>query len=209
MKMTTAWRGCFVLSAVLILAGGPMHPGGTMAEMLAHPSWVPAHALLVVAFAALLAGLLLYQRAVVMPPSTHAWFRWAVVGTLGQLVEMVMHTAAAVDHANLVAGRATPVLTTHLWMAVILYPIFGVTLSGFIVASARDRVLGSLWIAWVGVVGALAHGISAPLVVAFELERARVLFPLIMLFAAWQIAAALGPAPVAAGTRSLRAIGNA
>jgi len=50
----------------------------------------------------------------------------AIGGVALEAVEMAFHTVAAVDHANLVAGRPTPVLTTHLWMAVAIYPLFGV-----------------------------------------------------------------------------------
>lgn len=187
------WRVFFALSALFILAGGPQHPGGTMAEMLAHPKWVPSHTLLLAGFLALLAGLILYQRGVALPDRTRRWVRLAMIGTALQALEMVFHTAAVVDHANLVAGRGTPVLTTHLWMAIVLYPIFGLTVAGLIVATARDRTLGSPWIAWLGIVGALAHGAAAPLVVQFEVQWARILFPMVMLLALWMLLAAFWP----------------
>ena len=133
------WRLFFILSALFLVAGGPRHPGGTMAEMLAHPDWVPSHALMLAGFVSLLVGLILYQRSVVLPDRTRMWARYAVLGTALQVVEMAFHTAASIDQLNLVAGRATPVLTTHLWLSVVLYPIFGLTLVGLIVAGARDR----------------------------------------------------------------------
>jgi hypothetical protein len=148
MEMSRAglWRVFFILTALFIVVGGPQHPKGTMGEMLANPKWIPSHALLLAGFVAFLIGLLLYQRGVGLPDRTRRWVRLAVVATILQSVEMALHTAAAVDHANLMAGRTTPVLTTHLWMAVIVYPIFGLTLAGFILATARDRALGSTWI---------------------------------------------------------------
>src|ERR1041385_6649289 len=106
------WRLFFVLSALFILIGGPQHPQGTMAEMLASPSWVPAHSLMLAGFVALLVGLILYGRDASLPERTRKWVRIATIGTALQTVEMALHTAAAVDHANLVAGKATPVLTT-------------------------------------------------------------------------------------------------
>src|SRR5205085_10937593 len=102
------------------------------------------------------------------------------------------------DHHNLVAGSATPVLTTHLWLAVIFYPIFGIALAGFIIAGMRDRVLGSPWIAWLGIVGVLAHGVAPMLVILLNIEGARILFPFIMGFALWLILAALWPQRVKA-----------
>jgi hypothetical protein len=164
-----------------------------MAEMLAHPDWVPSHALTVAGFVSLLVGLILYQRSVSLPARTRTWVGLAVLGTALQAVEMVFHTAASIDHLNLVAGRATPVLTTHLWLSVVLYPIFGLTLVGLIIAGVRDRVLGSVWIAWMGILGALAHASAAPLVLLLKVERARILFPLLVLFALWTLLAGLWP----------------
>jgi hypothetical protein len=40
------WRPCLLLAAGFILGGGPLHPGGTMAEMLAHLDWVLSHLLI-------------------------------------------------------------------------------------------------------------------------------------------------------------------
>jgi hypothetical protein len=106
---------------------------------------------------------------------------------------MGFHTVAAVDHVHVVAGAPTPILTTHLWMAVVVYPLFGLTMAGFILAGVRDRVLGSYWIAWIGVVGALAHGAAPPPVILGKVERASVLFPFLMLLALWLTLAALWP----------------
>jgi hypothetical protein len=185
------WRTCFVLAGVLILAGGPLHPGGTIAQMLAHPDWVLAHVLMLAGFIALWAGLVLYRRGRALPPRTARWSRLAVYGSALQAVEMVFHTASVVDHHNLTAGQATPVLTTHLWLAAIAYPLFGLTAIGFIVATARERTLASPWIAWLGVIGAAAHGAAAPLVVLLEYMPARILFPMVMLFALWCVLAGL------------------
>lgn len=196
------WRLFFALSALFILIGGPQHPGGSMAEMLAHPKWVPSHVLLLAGFMALLAGLILYQRSGALPGRTRRWVRIAIFGTVLQAVEMAFHTAAAMDHANLMAGRATPILSTHLWLSVVFYPIFAVTIIGFIVASMRDRSLGSPWIAWLGILGALAHGAAAPLVILFQVPGARILFPLLMLLAFWLILAALWPVRTTAGQRA-------
>ena len=164
-----------------------------MADMLGNPMWVPSHALMTVGFIAMLVGLVLFQRTRPLPERSARWLRLAIIGTSLQVLEMVVHTAASIDHANLMAGRSTPILTTHLWLAVVCYPIFGATLIGFIVAAARDRVLGSRWIAWLGVLGAVAHGASAPLVVAGGFGWARVLFPMVLLVALWLLLAAFWP----------------
>jgi len=199
------WRVPFFLCAVLLAAGGPQHPGGTMAEMLASPRWVPSHLLLLAALIAFLAGLALLARQE-LPERTRRWTRIAIAGVALEAVEMAFHTAAAVDHANLVAGRPTPVLTAHLRMAVAIYPLFGVAVIGFIVAATRERVVGSRWIAWLGIAGIAAYSAAPPLVVAFHVPGAGVLFPLLMLFALWLILAAVWPGRQTEWTPELLAV---
>lgn len=200
--MSWLWRVCFLVGGVLILMGGPRHPRGTtMAEMLGHPDWVLSHTLITLGFVAIGIGLALYRRAVPLPERSGRWARIALYGTILQTVEMVLHTAAVVDHANLLAGRSTPVLSTHTAMAVVAYPIFGATFIGFIVAAARDRVLASPWVAWIGIAGAVAHGAAAPLVIVFRVPQAALLFPLLMLLAIWLVLAAVWPVRAAAPAR--------
>lgn len=189
-----SWRLCFIVSALFISVGGPQHPSGSMAEMLANPAWVPAHSLVLAGFVALLVGLVWYRRSTAVGERTRRWLRLAIIGAVLQTIEMSLHTAAAVDHAHLVAGAATPVLTTHLWLAVFAYPIFGVTMSGLIFAGSRDRVLGSTWIGWIGILGLLANGAAPPLVVALKVAGAGILFPFLLLFALWMLLAAFWPA---------------
>ena len=195
------WRAAVLPGGVLILLGGPRHPGGTMAQMLAHPDWVLSHTLVLAGFAALLAGLVLLRGAGPLPPRTTTWLRLGIAATAVQTLEMVLHTLAYVDHGSLVAGRATPILSAHLVMAVVAYPLFAAAIIGLIVAGAGERALGSWWIAPIGIVGAAAHGLAAPLVVAAGLEQFRVLFPGIALFALWMVIAALLPARGAAPVR--------
>jgi hypothetical protein len=199
------WRLCFILSAVLMMAGGPRHPRGTMAQMLAHPDWVVAHAFLLAGFVALLVGLIVYQQNPALPERVRKCARIAVIATVLQTIEMAFHTASAVDHANLVAGRATPILTSHLWLAVAIYPVFGLTVAGLIVAGVRDGVLGSRWIAWLGILGLLAHGAAAPLVIVFQVQGAEMLFPMLLLFAIWMVLAAFWPLRAMVGHSSVLA----
>lgn len=186
------WRAAFALAAVTLAIGGAMHPGGSMAMMLEHPDWLASHSLQFVAYAAMAAGLWLFGNGS-LPPMTSPWLRLALIGTIVQAIEMLFHTAAMVDHARLVAGAATPILTAHLALAVIAHPIFGITVSGFILNAARERVLGTIWLAPVGIIGALAHGAAAPLVVLFELEQARILFPMVVLLSLWMVIVAAMP----------------
>ena len=198
MSRSTWWRGSLFVAGAGILIGGPQHPGGTMAEMLAHPAWVRAHLWVLLGFLGLLAAQVLHRRDVALPPRSARWARLAIWATAIQAVEMVLHTAASVDHHNLVAGRATPVLSAHLAMAAVAYPLFGIVCSGWMIATSRDRTLGSPWIVWLGVAGALAHGAAAPLVILLEIPQARILFPMVMLLALWCVVATFWPVRAAA-----------
>jgi hypothetical protein len=70
----------------------------------------------------------------------------------------------------------------------------------FIVSAARSRQLGGWWIAWLGIAGALAHGAAGPLVVIWEIEGARILFPMILFFALWCAIAAVWPSRTASAS---------
>ena len=186
MSGVALWRPAFLLSALLLMVGGPQHPDGTMVEMLGHPAWVRAHSLVLAGFVAFLLGLMAFRTIPSLPKNTRRWTRYALVGAVLQVVEMVLHTAAVVDHGNLVAGQSTPVLTTHLAASVIFYPAFSATVIGLIVVAARDGVLGTPWMSRIGVVGLAANGM-APGLVASGIDDARYLFRLLMLFAVWLI----------------------
>lgn len=167
-----------------------MHPGGTMAEMLADANWLPSHVLVLAGFIAMAAGLWAFGAAVPLPARSRRWCRLALGATILQSIEMAFHTAAMVDHHNLVTGAATPILSTHLVLAVILYPVFAIAVTGFIVVAARDGVL-RWWAGAIGIAGAIGHGLSAPLVVGLNIEAARVLFPTIVLIAIWLLIVAV------------------
>lgn len=196
------WRGLFVAGALLIMIGGPQHPGGTMLQMLQDPRWVMSHALMTAGFASLLAALFVMRRNMTGAPRVASAMRFALPATVLQTVEFFIHTIASVDAANLAAGHATPVLTTHLWFSLFMYPIWAAAMIPFVIAGMRDRAFGSMWIGWLGIAGLLAHGFSTPLVVGLAVEWARILFPLMLLFALWMLLAGLWPAARASAAPS-------
>lgn len=186
------------LSGVLIVVAGPFHPSGDIAEMLAHPNWLWMHSMLVVGFVTLLIALIVWQRSTALPARTALWLKLAIVATALQALEMVVHTAAYVDHAHLVAGESTPVLTTHLRMSIVFYPLFGAAMIGLIVAGVRDRTLGSTRIAWLGILGAVGHSLAPPLAVGLGIMWAAIGFPMLILLGLWAVFASIWPARPAA-----------
>jgi hypothetical protein len=188
------WRLLFVVAAIGLMVGGSMHPGGSFAEMLADPAWVTGHTLVLGGFLALLAGLALHRRGRRLPERSDRWSRLAILGTALMTVEAVVHTAAVVDAAAVAAGTSAPVFTTHIWFARTLQPAFGILLAGFVWVAARERTLGSPWIAPLGVLGPLAWGFAPILALHVRADFA-ILFPLsVMVMALWMTLAALWPA---------------
>jgi hypothetical protein len=192
-RTDTRTRVYLLLAGIGILIGGPMHPNGTMVQMLADPAWLPGHALIDASFVLLLLALLRIRVTIDLPPATRRWIMPAIVGTALQVIEMTMHAAAYVDRNHLAAGEPTPVLSTHLAMTIPIYPIFGVTLLLFLIAAQRDKVLGSPWIGWIGVLGIIGHALSAPLVVGLNIAAAGLLFPMLALLGVWEVLAAAIP----------------
>ncbi len=192
------WRIWFAVAGVLMLAGGPRHPGGSMLEMLTHPDWFMAHALVTLGYGAMVAGLVAFSRTSANTPAMRRWTRFAIVGTALQVVEMAVHTAAMVDAPHLAAGHATPVLTTHLTMSMVFYPLFGVTSAAFFIKGMRERAIGSPWIVWIGIIGTLANGIAPILVGGFGWMEARILFAFMIGVAMWLLLAAVWPSSVRA-----------
>lgn len=192
------WRALFILGAVLVSAGGSMHPRGTMAEMLADPIWFRGHATSALGYLALCAGLAMFRRDAAPPERTRWWAGMAAVLMGFEAVEMTVHTFAYVDAAAAAdrvhgATMATPVLTTHLWMATIIYPLTGIAMIALIWTGMRERSLGSPWIGWLGMLGAAAHAAVMPLVFLLDMLEFGILFPMILFLTLWFMMAGLWP----------------
>jgi hypothetical protein len=182
------WRVLFGLGGVVMAAGGPLHPTGeTMHSMLVDPNWFPSHLAQLVGYALMTAGMLLFRRNGPLSPGVQRWAGLAVLGLALQTVEMAFHLASMVDADKLAAGASTPVLSTHIALAVTMYPLLAILMSGFIIVAARTRELGNRYIAPLGVAGLVAQAVAVLLVVGADMQAARIGFPMVMLFAIWTV----------------------
>jgi hypothetical protein len=167
-----------------MFAGGPRHPSPDLrlsfyestAVMLADPAWVPAHLGLLVSYVFLLTALWLWGRAAQPGHSARGWQRFALFAVALGIVEMAFHTASVADLDRLRAGAATPVLTSHLALAAVVNPLLGVAVGGIAVAGARERLLGSPWIAWTAILGGALYGGASLYVVVTHDQRVSPLF---------------------------------
>lgn len=197
-----AWRVLMIAGALLVGAGGIQHPRGhNMAEMLVDPGWFQSHATATVGYVLLTFGMLLFRRTTGPASRTRWWAGVAAVMLSFEAVEMGVHTMAYVDApAAAIAmqsptgeGPATPVLSTHLIMATIIYPITGIVLIGLMVAGMKERTIGSRWISPVGFIGAATHAAVMPLVYIAHVGAAAILFPMILFLVLWFCLAAGWP----------------
>ncbi len=194
------WRSLFVGGGLIYFVGAFFHPRGMgMAGMLVDPAWIPSHTAVFVGLSLMTIGLVFFRRSSRVSPRMDRWLVFAIVMAILETVEMALHTMAYVDagalaHGSLHGGLSTPVLTIHIWMATLVYTPFAVAMIGLILMGQRERTLGSPWISWLGLVGAVAHGSVMWLVVVLQVNGAGILFPIYALsLSLWFILAGIWP----------------
>lgn len=202
MTSSAPWRTALALAGITMTLGGPRHPNPHLdlsfeestALMLADARWVPAHAMILVSYVLLFAGLLLWRRWADLPVGVERWARVTLVVLPFAMLEMAFHTASVVDLARLRAGEPTPILSAHLWLALIVNPVLTVAVAGLALGAGRLRRLGSSWTGWVAIGGVL-YGVASVYVILTHDQRASPLFAIGALFLAlWSVLVAVWPA---------------
>lgn len=194
------WRLAMGLSGLLLFAGGPLHPDPhtnldfdrSTALMLADPGWAPSHALMLASFVLLLVGLVSLVRSGRLTGRSATVARVATFGAVVAVVEGVLHLAAVVDAAALRDGAPTPILSTHLALAIVAYPLLGLPLAVLAWLGGWSRQLSHPVLGAVGALGAFLHGIAAPVVVVTRDQDFSFLFQGAILFAIWLVAVGVG-----------------
>ncbi len=186
-----AWRVAFVIGGLLYFRGSSQHPrADSMAGMMRDPIWVQGHSTILVGIIILTIGLVLFRRTQSPLPALDRWVHLTTIAMVLEAIEMAVHTVAYVDADALAAGTSAPIATTHVWLATLIYPLFGIALFRLVRAGMQTGELGSRWIGWLGFIGAVAHGVVMVLVVHLGIGAAGILFPLAAVtIAAWFILA--------------------
>jgi len=182
---TGLWPWALAAGGVLFLIGGPLHPSSdsslpesqATAEFIGAATWVPSHALILLAAVGYLIGLFGLARSP-MPLSTAARrsARVAAAGGVLLAVESIFHLGAFLDEDAALAGNATPILSTHLALSLVVYPIFTFAVAALAVLS-RDALTHPV-VGIIGAIGAIAFGLAPALVGAAGIETLAVLFPI-------------------------------
>ncbi len=146
------------------------------AGLIGAPTWIPAHALILIGSLGFAIGLFALARSR-MPLATAArrasWV--AAIGAALLLIESFFHLAAFADEDAALAGSATPFLSTHMAMALVVYPLFTFALAALAVLS-RDTLTHPV-IGILGAIGAVIFGLAPALAGLAGIEALGWMFP--------------------------------
>lgn len=166
---THAWRVVLVMSGLLIIAGGRMHPDAEatdsireeLATMTADPLWVPGHALIALGTIGIV-GVLWWARSRGIWAGTGRALTAAAIAMSLYAVETVFHLAAAADAHNLAHGHAAPVAFTHVGLSVLLYPLSGAALAWLGISLIRTQSGIRRVVPVLAVVAGVLHALVIP-----------------------------------------------
>ena len=185
----------FLAGGLLTAVGGGLHPTGSGDTVDAHllsmfdsPQWPLSHWVLLAGAAASFLAFVWAWRTQAFGPRVQRWLPIVATAWGVGAAELVPHLLAASDAHALAHHDATPMLDTHLSLAVLAGPAVG--LSGALVAVVIARAARSR-IAWVlaafAVVGGLLYGAATPLIVLTDDPAFSVLFAAQTGLAVWLI----------------------
>ncbi|MHA6784596.1 hypothetical protein ACVGOW_26905 [Pseudonocardia saturnea] len=176
------------VAGALFAVGSLLHPKGDPVAQLADPVWTPAHLVLLIALVVVAPALftVVRTRGAAWPSGVRVAAP-AVCGAaaLG-IVEMVPHLLAGGEAHAAAHGGPTPLLELHQRIGLFSNLLLGLSLAVLAVLAARTRSLGGgRAVAVLAVVGGLAFGLAAPLVVATGIEAFAILFSGSVLIGLW------------------------
>lgn len=187
------------LGGLLIAVGGNLHPRETgatlretLAEMLGSPAWNLSHLLILAGLVVSVAGFVLARRAHAFGRTVDRWLTVAAVCWGLASIELVPHLLAVRDLDALQHHHDTPILETHLWLAVVATPLIGLSTIALAIAVARSARTVSSWVlAAIATVGGVAYAAASPLIRFAGNPELSVLFAGQALIAVWVLGTAV------------------
>ena len=184
-----------VLGGVAFFAYGPLHPVGDnhgdkteqLHSMLVDAWWYPAHAVGLLAFSSIAAGLLAIARDPALPDRAARTTR--VVGVIGVIMVLgqLVHTFAATQASAISDGSTTPLVKVFMGIETLVNPVWSLAIATLAVVGGLSRTVGNRVLLPIGVVGALAFAL-ANATIAFT-DTFDGLFPVAGLIGLWAVAA--------------------
>lgn len=188
--------GCVLLAVggIAFFVSGPMHPSGTdegdktqqLHSMLVEPLWYPAHALGVLGFASVAAGLVLIGRQAEMRYRLGrllgASEAIAVVGVVGA----VIHLFAGTQASEIEDGSTTFLVAAFMGVETLVNPLWGLMICALAVRGGLTHTLGNRVVLPLGVLGGLAFALASATIAYVDTFDA--LFPVAGLIGVWLVA---------------------
>lgn len=188
--------GCLFLVAggIAFFVYGPLHPVGSdegdktaqLHSMLVDSFWYPAHAVGLVSFGAIAAGLLAIARRPGPPQRVARLTR--IVGVVGVVMTLgqVIHLFAATQASEIEDGGTTPLVVVFTGVETLVNPVWALAIAALALVGGITRTVGNRILLAFGVVGGLAFAL-ANATIAFT-DTFDGLFPVASLIGIWCIA---------------------
>jgi hypothetical protein len=193
---TQYWRFAFVLAGITMAIGGSNHPEGDaedslrgeLATMTSDHAWVMSHTFLALGTALLVSGLWLAYRHRSWPTITRSALHLAAITMSLYFMETLFHLGAVIDADALARGDTAPVASGHVALAIVLYPISGLTFAWLNTRVVKVATLPLKTFGVVGIVAGVLHSTSVPLTLVFpDTEFSAVFASAGILFALWSL----------------------
>lgn len=190
-RLTPATAALFIVGGIAFFAYGPLHPKGSdhgdkteqLHSMLVDPTWYPAHAVGLLAFACIAAGIIRFGRRTALPASVARVATVtgviAVVGTIGAVIHLFAGTQAAATED----GGTSFLVLLFTGVETVVNPVWGAAMAALAVAGGLTRTLGNRIVLALGVIGGLAFALVTATIAFTDLFDP--LFPVASLIAIW------------------------
>ena len=185
------------LGGVAFFAYGPLHPVGDDAgdkteqlhSMLVDSWWYPSHAIGLLAFSSIAAGLLAIARDPVLPALAARTSRGVGVIGVGMVLGQLVHTFAATQASAISDGSTTPLVKAFMGVETVVNPAWSLGIAVLAVVGGLSRTIGNRVLLPIGLVGGLAFAL-ANATIAFT-DTFDALFPVAGLIGLWAVAAGI------------------
>ncbi len=182
-----------IVGGAAFFASGPLHPKGSddgdkteqLRSMLVDSLWYPAHAVGLLGFACISAGLLAVRRQRGLPERVRTPLTVASVASVVATAGAVVHLLAGTQGDALEDGDITPVVGAFMGVETMVNPIWALTIAWLAVIGGITGTLGNRLLAAVGVIGAVAFALATA-TIAF-VDTLDPLFPVAGLLGIWAV----------------------
>ncbi len=187
------------VGGLLMAAGTNLHPRAeratvrdSLADMLGSPVWNLSHLLILAGLVMSVGAFVIARRERAFGASVERWLTVAIVAWGLASIELVPHLLAVRDLEALHHHEATPILDTHLMLAVGSTPALGLSAVALAVSIARAARTVPAWIlAGIASIGGIAYAAAGPLIQILAIPEVSVLFAGQLLIALWIIGTAV------------------